>query len=212
MILPSTELVLRSLDATWDYARWTGLPEDGNRYEIINGVLYITTAPGSFHQWITGRLWHFVGIPLEDRGVAYAYSAPIVVLMPGCNPVQPDFLLVRHERAGIIRDGRIYGPPDLIVEILPPAILEHDTLTYPAPGPEHDTDTKRQAYARAGVPEYWIIRSATGDLLLHWQPDPLVNDCTQAQTVASGATLASPTLPVQLTRADLFADAPDRTL
>jgi hypothetical protein len=42
VILP--ELALRSHDATWNYARWEQLPDDGNRYEVINGVLYITTA------------------------------------------------------------------------------------------------------------------------------------------------------------------------
>lgn len=139
MTATPTEFVLRSLDAIWDYGRWTALPEDGHRYEVIDGTLYRTTAPSSFHGWIIGRLWRFVGIPIEDAGVAFPYSAPIGVLMPGCDPVQPDFLLVRRERAAIIRDGRIYGPPDLIVEILSPS------------NPEHDTETKRRTYARRGA-------------------------------------------------------------
>ena len=48
--LNQPELVTRSLDATWNYARWSQLPDDGNRYEVINGVLYMTTAPSFFHQ------------------------------------------------------------------------------------------------------------------------------------------------------------------
>lgn len=39
------ELALRSLDATWDRARWESLPADGNRYEVIDGVLYTSTSP-----------------------------------------------------------------------------------------------------------------------------------------------------------------------
>jgi hypothetical protein len=39
------ELMLRSADATWDRAKWEQLPDDGNRYEVIDGVLYVTTAP-----------------------------------------------------------------------------------------------------------------------------------------------------------------------
>jgi hypothetical protein len=39
----------------WTYADWEELPDDGNRYEIIDGVLYMTTAPSSFHQWIVNR-------------------------------------------------------------------------------------------------------------------------------------------------------------
>jgi len=199
MIVAPAEFVLRSLDATWDYGRWSALPGDGHRYEVIDRVLYLTTAPSSFYGWITGRLWRFVGIPTEDAGVAFASSAPLGVLMPGCDPVQPDFLLVRQERAAIIRDGRIYGPPDLIVELLPPV------------NPEHDTETKRRAYARAGVPEYCIIRPATNDLLLCWQPERGAGDYAQVRVVPADGAFGSPTLPVRVALADLAAGAPDRT-
>ncbi len=47
---PSPEFVLRSPDANWNRARWEELPEDGNRYEVIDGVLYLSTALSSFHQ------------------------------------------------------------------------------------------------------------------------------------------------------------------
>lgn len=50
------ELALRSHDATWNYTRWEQLPEDGNRYEVIDGVLYRTTAPSNFHQWIVRQI------------------------------------------------------------------------------------------------------------------------------------------------------------
>jgi len=44
------ELALRSLDASWSRERWEQLPADGNRYEVIDGVLYLTTAPSNFHR------------------------------------------------------------------------------------------------------------------------------------------------------------------
>ncbi|HEX5505467.1 MAG TPA: Uma2 family endonuclease [Thermomicrobiales bacterium] len=194
------ELVLRSLDPTWDYARWEQLPDDGNRYEVLDGVLYMTTAPRAFHQWISGRLTRFVGIPAEDQGLAYAFTAPIGLVMPGCDPVQPDFLLVRRDNAAIIRDGRIHGAPDLIAEILSPS------------NPEQDTVVKRGAYARAGVPEYWILRPATRDVLLCWQPDRALGDYAQVRLVAADAELAAATLPLRVAVADLFAGAPDSTL
>ncbi len=194
------QLVLRSLDGGWDYARWEQLPDDGNRYEVIDGVLYMTTSPSAYHQWISGRLLRFVGHPAEDVGLAYAFVAPIGVLMPGCDPVQPDFLLVRRERAAIIHDRRIRGVPDLIAEILSPS------------NPEQDTDTKRGAYARAGVPEYWIVRPATRDVLVCWQPDAALGDYAQVRLVAADEELISPTLPLRVAVADLFAGAPDTTL
>lgn len=197
----TVSLVMRSLDTSWDYRRWEQLPDDGNRYEVIDGVLYMTTAPSSFHQWIIRRLDRLVGIPAEDTQLAYAFTAPIGVLMPSCDPVQPDFLLVRQSNAGIIADRRIRGAPDLIAEVLSPS------------NPEQDTETKRAAYARAGVPEYWIIRPATRDLLVCWQPDVTLGGYAQVRLIGSTETLTSPTLPeVSVTVADLFVGAPDTTL
>jgi len=129
----------------WTYADWETLPLDGNRYEIIDGVLYMTTAPSNFHQWIIQRLYRFIGMPAEDQNLAYSFAAPIGLLMPGCDPVQPDFVIVRKENAAIIRDRRIRGVPDLLVEILSPG------------NAAHDEEIKLRAYARAGVPEYAII-------------------------------------------------------
>src|SRR5436853_6023849 len=110
------ELALRSHEANWDRERWARLPDDGNRYEVIDRVLYMTTAPSNFHQWIIQQLIRYVGIPATDTGLAFFAFAPIGLLMPGCDPVQPDFLLVLKERAAIFADRRIRGVPDLIVD------------------------------------------------------------------------------------------------
>ncbi|SRR5258708_16886355 len=107
----------------WTHAAWEALPEDGNRYEIIDGVLYVTTAPSYFHQWIILRLYRFIGIPAENQGLAFAAVAPVGLIMPGCDPVQPDFILVLKDKASIIRDRRIYGVPNLIIELFRPAAL-----------------------------------------------------------------------------------------
>lgn len=200
MVIAEPELVLRSVDAAWDYARWERLPDDGNRYEVIDGVLYVTMSPSLFHQWIIGRLWRFVGLPAEDAGFAFAFDAPTGVLMPGCDPVQPDFLLVRRDNPAIFHDRRIRGVPDLIVEILSPT------------NAAQDTEIKRAAYARAGVPEYWIVRPATRDVLVCWEPEPDRGDYARTRPVAPDATLDSPTLHLRVTVADLFAGAPDTSL
>jgi Uma2 family endonuclease len=201
MTVTAVEFVMRSLDASWDYARWEQLPADGNRYEVIDGALYMTTAPSFFHQWIVQRLIRLVGIPAEDAHTAYSATAPIGVLMPGCDPVQPDFVLVRTANAGIIADRRIRGIPDLVAEVLSPS------------NPEQDTDIKRGAYARAGVPEYWIVRPRSRDVLVCWEPDADLGDFSQVRLIHSTEALVSPTLEgVSLRVADLFAGAPDTTL
>jgi len=129
----------------WTHADWETLPDDGRRYEIIDGVLYMSTAPSLFHQWIVLALVEYVGIPLKHRRLGYAFPAPFGVLMPGCDPVQPDFVVVLAGKSAILRDRRVRGVPDLIVEILSPG--NH----------AFGERIKLEAYARAGVPEYAII-------------------------------------------------------
>ena len=66
------ELALRSHDAAWDRTRWEQLPEDGNRYEVIDGVLYMTTAPSYFHQWIIRQIVRILFTHIDDAGVGLA--------------------------------------------------------------------------------------------------------------------------------------------
>jgi len=168
------------LQGQWTYADWERLPDDNNQYEIIDGVLYMSTAPSYFHQYIILNLVQYVG-------------------MPGCDPVQPDFLIVLSSRASIIHDRRVWGAPDLIVEI-----LSRGNAPY-------DREVKLAAYARAGVPEYAIVdpRACT---LSHYQLDahgaygpPRVYAAADAMSFACLPTIT-------LTVGDLFAGAPDTTL
>ena len=194
------DLVLRSPDADWDLARWETLPTDGNRYEVINGVLYVTTAPSSFHQFVTKQIARVLLAQIEDTGVGDVFWAPIGLVMPGCTPVQPDLVVVRATDRGIFHGRRIQGVPALIVEILSPS------------NAEQDLEEKRKAYARAGVPEYWIARPAERDVLLLSEPDVTLGDFLVRVHVQPGGMLVSPTLPIQTPIDDFFAGAPDQEL
>ena len=186
------EYVLHSLDASWCYDKWEKLPNDGNRYEVIDGVLYLSTAPSFWHQRAVHLIQH-VGIPMQQQGIAIMIMAPIGGVMPGADPVQPDFLLIRTERREIIADdGRIRGVPDLIAEVLSPS------------HPELVTVTKRAVYARAGVPEYWMLRPETRDVLVCWNPDTSSGEFTHQLVVAAGSELVSSTLPVRVPVTSLF--------
>lgn len=194
------DLVLRSPDATWNRARWATLPADGCRYEVIDGVLYMTTAPSSFHQWISRQIFLALVSQIDDRGFGLSFYAPMGVFMPGCDPVQPDLFVVRAEELDTLRERRLFGVPALIVEILSPL------------NAELDTEAKRAAYAHAGVPEYWIVRPAQRDILVCTQPDPDLGDFLQRTHVAPDGELQSPTLPVRAAIGRFFAGAPDTTL
>ena len=183
----------------WTHAAWEALPDDGNRYEIIDGVLYMTTAPSYFHQWIVRRLDHFIGIPAEQQGLAFAAVAPIGLIMPGCDPVQPDFVLVLKDKASIIRDRRIYGVPNLIIEVISPGSIAYDE------------QVKLAAYAAAGVPEYATIDPATRTLNLYRLEAPGRFASPRIFTQTETATFdCLPTISVPV--AELFAGAPDTTL
>jgi Uma2 family endonuclease len=194
------ELTTRSLDASWNYARWSQLLDDGNRYEVIDGVLYMTTAPSFFHQWIVSRITRVLQTQIEDPGIGLVAFSPIGLLMPGCDPVQPDIVVVRSDERGMIYDRRINGVPALIVEVLSPGNAEKDTAI------------KRAAYARAGLPEYWIVRPSERDVLVLAQPDAALGDYLHTVAFAQSQELISPTLPVRAAVAGFFAGSPDETV
>jgi Uma2 family endonuclease len=128
----------------WTYADYAAIPDDGNRYEVVDGVLFRTPAPGAAHQStvvsITAVL--FTHVELTERGRVLV--APFdVELLPGF-VVQPDVLVVLHEHLSVITPTRAVGAPDLVVEVVSPSTVGYDRRT------------KQDAYARAGVPEYWI--------------------------------------------------------
>lgn len=184
----------------WTHADWEALPhDDGSIYEIIDGVLYMTTAPSNFHQWIQQRLYRLVGIPVEDNTLGYVFTAPIGLLIHGCDPVQPDFVFVSAANAGIIRDRRIRGLPDLIIEI-----LSSSNAVY-------DTQVKLVAYAMAGVPEYVIVDPRSRSLDQYQLHAPGRYDGPQTFTEHDQFHFAC--LPSIAFRVDdLFMGAPDTPL
>ena len=193
------ELAMRSHLPEWNRERWEQLPNDGNRYEVIDGVLYLTTAPSPFHQWIIRQIVHSLFMQIDDKGVGITMWSPIGLFMPGCDPVQPDVLVIRSADTGMVSGGRISGVPALLIEVLSPSNASVDLRT------------KRQVYARAGVPEYWIVRPAQRDLLVCTQPDSVLGDYAQTDHALPEGELVSPTLPFRMQVAGLFAGAPDTT-
>lgn len=194
------ELAMRSIYPEWNRERWEQLPNDGKRYEIIDGVLYTTTAPSLFHQWIIRQIVRELFQHIDDAGYGATLWSPIGLFMPGCDPVQPDVLVIRSEDIGIVNNGRITGVPALLMEVLSPS------------NSSVDLRIKRQAYARAGVAEYWIVRPAERDALVCSQPDAALGDYAQTDHALADGELLSPTLPFRAAVGGFFAGAPDTTL
>jgi Uma2 family endonuclease len=129
---------------TWTYEDLFSLPDDGKRYEIIEGDLFEMPAPNSDHAAAVINLILLLAPFVKSLG-GRLFTAPIDVFMPGTDPVQPDIVVLLPERLGLVTLRGIDGVPNLLIEALSPSSLEHDRLR------------KREIYARAGVSEYWLV-------------------------------------------------------
>jgi Uma2 family endonuclease len=129
----------------WTYEDLLTLPDDGRRYEIIEGVLYEMPAPNTDHAQLIMNLIELVFSPVVRAIGGRLFTAPVDVFLRGASPVQPDLLVLLPGQLRLISKRGIEGAPALIVEVLSPG------------NPEHDLVTKRLLYARAGVAEYWLV-------------------------------------------------------
>ena len=130
----------------WTYGDYKRLPQDGWRYEVIEGELHMAPAPRPRHQEATINLATAMSQFARSKRLGKVYTAPIDVLLPGlASPVQPDVLFIANERLDMVKEEFIEGPPDLVIEVLSPSNWLDDRRI------------KFHLYARAGVREYWIV-------------------------------------------------------
>jgi Uma2 family endonuclease len=129
----------------WTYQDYLDLPDDGRRYEIIEGVLYVTNAPDSDHQFTATEIARQLGNFVMAHKLGRVLTAPFEVhLTEKAKPVLPDVLYIRSERWPGRGIKQFKGAPDLIVEVLSPSTSRTDRVV------------KFSAYEQAGVSEYWI--------------------------------------------------------
>jgi Uma2 family endonuclease len=116
------------------------LPDDGRRYELIDGVLVVSPTPWVIHQRAVGKL-----ILLLDRSCPdelEAFLGPLDVDVAEDTLLRPDVLVVRGDRLG---EHDLSGMPELVVEVSSPSTRLFDLLL------------KRSRYEEAGCPSYWVV-------------------------------------------------------
>ena len=133
--------------------RWTldelhSLPDDGNKYEIIHGELFVTPPPTDPHETIAARLTRLLDPYVVANDLGYIYR-PRAVFRVSHGPrdvseVEPD-LMVRKPNPDPKKDWAKAPLPSLIVEISSPSTRRRDR--------EH----KRAFYTESGIPEYWLV-------------------------------------------------------
>ena len=129
----------------YTYQDYLNLPNDGKRYEVINGELVMTPAPNIFHQTILINLVNELKNFLKKENVGKMLCAPTDVKLINSNVVQPDIIFISQENLNIITENNVEGAPDLIIEILSPGTAYYDLIE------------KKEIYERFEVKEYWIV-------------------------------------------------------
>ena len=127
------------------YRDYFDLPESDDRYELIDGELYMTPPPIPEHQGFLFVLTLALGNFVVQRELGKIYFSPIGVVLSGGDVLQPDMIFIRNERLNIIEGGYVRGAPDLVVEVLSPSTARRDRTI------------KREIYESSGVQEYWLV-------------------------------------------------------
>jgi Uma2 family endonuclease len=157
---------------------------EGERYELIKGELYVTSAPHFHHQLVCSLL----ATELTNWSRSASIAA-VAIVAPGLiyadnEAVIPDLIWLSSSRLTALagKDGKLHGSPELVVEVLSPGKANE----------ERDREKKLDLYGRRGVLEYWIVdwRAVTLEIYR-----PVEGELQLAQALRAGGTLSSPLLP-----------------
>jgi len=163
----------------WTYDDWARLPDDGTRYEVIDGELAMAPPPATPHQFASGNFFELMRLFVRARKLGYVLAAPIGVRLPTQPvPLEPDIVFVSAAHKSIIEQQYIEGVPDLVVEVLSPSNWIYDRKE------------KFNVYKLAGVPEYWIVdyRAKTIEVFVFEKRDyALLGKWTLGETAISRA-------------------------
>jgi Uma2 family endonuclease len=178
-MMVTSKVIMRRERVRFTYSDYLLLPED-KRYEILDGDIYVVAAPNIRHQSVALNLEVALFQHMKETGLGSILHAPCDVILSEENVVQPDILFVRKERAGIVGESNLQGPPDIVIEILSEGTRRKDL------------EIKKKIYAQFAVPEYWIVdpEANTVEVLLSCE-----RGYVTAGVYGKQDSLSSPTLP-----------------
>ena len=157
--------------------------EEGKRYEIIDGELYVTKQPTTEHQMVCHNISVAVGVWSDETGLGYIVPAPGVIFADD-DDVAPDLVWVSKGRMSQILgpDRHMHAAPEIVIEVLSPG----------ATNQRRDREVKLGLYNRREVPEYWITDWQRRELLVHRRQGGTL---LLAATLRGDDILTSPLLP-----------------
>jgi Uma2 family endonuclease len=155
--------------------------------ELIDGELFVTPSPTPLPQRVSRRLHHLLKRHIIDANVGAYFGAPLDVRLASDTVLQPDLIVLLNDRSHLVTERNVEGPPSLVIEIISPSTRRLDV------------SVKRDAYARFGVPEYWLIDPEHESVTIFAEPDAgRYRDQTTTNISAISATI--PELSVDLKR------------
>jgi Uma2 family endonuclease len=128
----------------WTYSEYARLPDDGNRYEVIDGELCVTPSPGPTHQRVAAKLFTILYRYVEEHNLGEMLWDLDLLFVSG-QFLRPDMLFVPRHLAAGLTDRGMEETPGLVVEILSPHSKRIDRFKKPP------------RYRDFGVPEYWVV-------------------------------------------------------
>ena len=141
---PMTASIAAPATEGWSVDDVDAVPDDGLRYELVDGSLLVSPAPGMRHQRGVVSLVRLLAAACPPE--LEVFVAPVDFRPTRERSLQPDVLVVRREDVG---EGALSVPPLLVVEVLSPSTRVRD-LTL-----------KRELYAQSGVASYWLLDPGT---------------------------------------------------
>ncbi len=182
-----------SSEKVWTYQDYRELPDDGIRYEVLEGRLYMTPAPSTYHQTLSRRLQYFF-YQLELRGQGLIFNAPVDLLIPDAQPAQPDLIYLKPGQESLVTRRGIEGVPELVVEILSPT-----TATV-------DRTVKLHLYESCGVNRYLLLDPVSRTLEIF----RLDGDSYRLEaSLGPNDEITLGEYPVTIVMSDLFRGLPD---
>lgn len=166
----------------WTYDDYVKLPDDGNRYEIIDGELFVNPSPVPRHQDIVLNLAIALRLYFHALGGGKVYISPLDVVLAEDGVVEPDLVVIKSERASIIGDRNVKGVPNLVIEVLSDGTRRVDE------------GRKRKLYERSGVDEYWIVDPEIELVKLYRRTGAAFATATEISN-DDGGVITSPLLP-----------------
>ena len=170
------------MPAPLTYDDYCQISNDENRYEVIDGVLYMSPSPIVRHQQISLNLSLRLATWAKEAKAGKILYAPMDVVLSEHNIVQPDILFVSNERLSIIKDKNIRGAPTLLIEILSEGNRRHDEVR------------KRVLYESFGVQEYWVVDPVLETIKVYRLEEHQFTR-TAEWSLEAGDVIASPLLP-----------------